>query len=150
MRDLPGWATAGIAVTFALLACGGCDDDEGSDEGADDGRGFSDANDFTYWLQDIDLQSLGATRFDVAIIDYSRDGSDAGRFTAAEIGGLKAGPGGRKTVLAYCSVGEAEDYRWYWNPAWKPGSPPWLGPENPEWKDDMQGRGALRQPACDN
>jgi cysteinyl-tRNA synthetase len=91
-------------------------------------------NDFTYWLQDIDLGALGASRFDLAIIDYSRNGGDEGRFTNGEIAALKDSPGGPKIVLAYVSVGEAENYRWYWRRSWRPGNPSWLGPENPEWR----------------
>jgi len=30
-------------------------------------------------------------------------------------------------------VGEAEDYRSYWKPAWRTSPPPWLGKENPDW-----------------
>ncbi len=39
-----------------------------------------------------------------------------------------------KTVLAYVSIGEAEDCRWYWDSAWENDPPEWLGPENPEWE----------------
>lgn len=39
-----------------------------------------------------------------------------------------------KIVLAYLSIGEAEDYRDYWCADWRPGEyPEWLGPENSEW-----------------
>jgi cysteinyl-tRNA synthetase len=112
-------------VLLAALNCGDDDPAGGVTPGA--------VNDFTYWLQDIDLGALGASRFDLAIIDYSRDGDDASRFTYDEIAALKNSPGGPKTVLAYISVGEAEDYRWYWRGSWQPGNPTWLGPENPAW-----------------
>ncbi len=52
------------------------------------------------------------------IMDYSRDGSDEEKFTAREVGALKESPGGPKTVLSYMSIGEAEDYRWYWQRSW--------------------------------
>lgn len=119
----------------SLATAGGmsCDDDGGED-GPAGGSALMGANDFAYWLQSIDLKALGDSRFDVAIIDYSRDGTEGGKFSAAEIAGLKHSPGGSKTVLAYCSIGEAEDYRWYWQTGWRPGDPAWLGPENPEWK----------------
>jgi len=113
------------AVALAALAAAGCGD-EGS-------LTLAAANDFCYWLQDIDLQLLGASAFDLAIIDYSRDGTAAGEFSRAEVAALKDSAGGPKIVLAYISIGEAEDYRWYWKPWWRPGEPAWLGPENPEW-----------------
>lgn len=36
-------------------------------------------------------------------------------------------------VIAYMSIGEAENYRFYWKQDWKTGSPSWLREENPEW-----------------
>lgn len=98
-------------------------------------------NDFVYQLQRMDLDALGQTKFDLVIMDYSRDGSDERRFTAAEIEDLKNSPGGPKQVLSYVSIGEAEDYRWYWQRSWdadrngKPdaSAPTWLGSSNPDW-----------------
>jgi cysteinyl-tRNA synthetase len=98
-------------------------------------------NDFVYQLQNIDLAAIGNTKFDLVIIDYSKDGSDEKRFTAEQINALKHSPGGPKIVLAYMSIGEAENYRWYWNNKWDadndgnpdPGAPSWLGSSNPEW-----------------
>ncbi|MGB9809173.1 MAG: MJ1477/TM1410 family putative glycoside hydrolase [Caldanaerobacter sp.] len=93
---------------------------------------------FAYQLQDIDLKAIEKTNFDLIIIDYSRDGTDENRFTKEEIDSLKSS---FKIVLSYLSIGEAENYRWYWNNAWDKnndgipdsGAPSWLGPENPEW-----------------
>lgn len=84
---------------------------------------------------------MGKTRFDLAVVDYSRDGSEDTRFTARQIKTLKNSPGGKKLILAYMSIGEAEDYRWYWKKNWDAnhdgipdkGAPSWLGPSNPEW-----------------
>ncbi len=38
-----------------------------------------------------------------------------------------------RLLLAYLSIGEAENYRSYWDKSWKPGKPSWLGPTNPDW-----------------
>jgi cysteinyl-tRNA synthetase len=43
-------------------------------------------------------------------------------------------------VLAYLSVGEAEDYRPYWKKEWKQKPPAWLGPENPQWAGNFKVR----------
>ncbi|MBM3315101.1 hypothetical protein FJY71_04565 [candidate division WOR-3 bacterium] len=98
-------------------------------------------NDFVYQLLDVDPLAIGVSAFDLAIVDYSVDGTDEGRLTADDVADLKDSPGGRKTVLAYLNVGEAEDYRWYWDEAWDadadgmpdPGAPEWLGPAEPDW-----------------
>lgn len=41
--------------------------------------------------------------------------------------------GGARLVLAYLSIGEAEDYRSYWQRGWQVSPPAWLGAENPDW-----------------
>ena len=109
---------------------------------------WEDVNDFLYQLQNIDLSAIGNTRFDLVIMDYSSDGSDEGRFTANQIGALKNSPGGPKLVVAYMSIGEAENYRWYWQGEWDadndgspdPGAPSWLGPSNPDWPGNYKVR----------
>jgi cysteinyl-tRNA synthetase, unknown class len=105
-------------------------------------------NDFVYQLQRIDLRAIGETQFDLVIMDYSRDGSDGQAFSEAQINALKNSPGGPKTVLSYMSIGEAEDYRWYWQRSWdrnrdgKPSAsaPHWLGRSNPNWPGNYKVR----------
>ena len=90
-----------------------------------------------YQLQDADIQQLADSPYDLLVIDYARDGTDAGAYTAEEIRRIQhAG----KLVLAYLSIGEAEDYRFYWKDGWKPGSPDFLGPENPDWEGNFKVR----------
>ena len=61
----------------------------------------------------------------------------------AELDTIRRGKAGRK-VVAYLSIGEAEDYRPYWQSDWVSSSrrtataPVWLGIENPEWKGNYQ------------
>ena len=94
---------------------------------------LSAVDDFVYQLQGLDLAAIGNTAYDLVVMDYASDGSEAGEFTAAQIAALKHSPGGEKIVLAYMSIGEAEDYRFYWQDGWAPGNPPWLDVENPAW-----------------
>jgi cysteinyl-tRNA synthetase len=104
---------------------------------------------FGYQLQKVDPEKIAASHFDVVVIDYAGDapdGSDGQPFTAEQVHRMQNGPGGPKKVLAYLSIGEAEDYRFYWQSAWdkknagKPSAanPSWLGPENPEWKGNYK------------
>lgn len=94
------------------------------------GEGFDDATSWACQLQNADPEELSASPYDVIVMDYSKDGTDAGAYTPEEIQSIKnAG----KIVIAYISIGEAEDYRFYWKDWWRPGNPIWLGPENPEW-----------------
>lgn len=107
-------------------------------------KDFANVNDFAYQLQGYssDLHELNNNSFDLLVIDYSKDGSESGELAPSEVSSIQtAGPCGGKIVVSYLSVGEAEDYRYYWNPSWVdnlgnpiPGvAPSWLGPTNPDW-----------------
>jgi len=93
---------------------------------------------WAYQLQNIDIELIEtATDFDLIVIDYSSDGLESGEWSHAEISTIKSSG---KTAVAYISIGEAEDYRWYWNPEWESTPPPWLGPENPDWEGNYKVR----------
>jgi cysteinyl-tRNA synthetase len=96
-------------------------------------RTLAAAKSWGYQLQKINPDVLAAAPYDVLVIDYSRDGTDDSALTADEIRKLKIRPdGGRRIVLAYLSVGEAEKYRYYWQPEWETSTlaPPWLAQAN--------------------
>lgn len=104
-------------------------------------------NDWVYVLQPgtagADPAALAATDFDLVVMDPSADGTTPGEFPAATIAALR---GSGKIVLAYLSIGEAEAYRSYFDPAWidqpapDPDSPAWLGPFNPDFPDNYKVR----------
>ena len=71
------------------------------------------------------------------VIDYSSDGSGDGEFTLSQIQQLK---NSGKIVLSYMSIGEAEDYRDYWQSGWTEGNPSWLGPTNTAWEGNYKVR----------
>jgi cysteinyl-tRNA synthetase len=91
-----------------------------------------------YQLQGLDIGRVAASAYPLVVTDYSRDGSGSGEWTAAEVGQLRSG--GNREVLAYLSIGEAEDYRYYWQPAWRDDPPAWLGPANPDWPGNYKVR----------
>jgi cysteinyl-tRNA synthetase len=95
---------------------------------------------FLYQLQEIDLEAIGRTCYDLVIIDYSADGGSDGAFTTEEIEALSTGPGNPKIVLAYLSIGEAEEYRFYWEEGWRTGDPAWIDAENPDWEGNYKVR----------
>jgi hypothetical protein len=73
-----------------------------------------------YQLQNYDLDALEAAGADLYIIDYSWEGDDESRFTSGEVARLQ----NSSKVLSYISIGEAEDYLWYWQDGWAEGSGP--------------------------
>ena len=78
------------------------------------------------------INALAATNYDLLIIDPYYQGSDA--LTVAELASLKTkANGGKRLVIAYMSVGEAETYRAYWQPTWDKKPPSWLSEENESW-----------------
>jgi len=101
-------------------------------------------NDWAYFIQNPDLAALTSSAFDLVVIDYSADGTEDMAFTRAQIDALKASG---KLVIAYMSIGEAEDYRFYWQLAggtpganWSSAPPTWLGPVNPDWPGNFKVR----------
>lgn len=77
------------------------------------------------------LNALQATDYDLLIVDLFCEDDP---LTSDEVASLKVkANGGTRLVLCYLSIGEAEDYRSYWQPEWHTHPPDWLGPENPDW-----------------
>ena len=82
------------------------------------------------------IKAVCATNYDLIIMDLFHEN---GEFSADEIERLHCkANGGRRMVIAYMSIGEAEDYRYYWNKLWKRGNPSWLDKENPKWKGNYK------------
>jgi cysteinyl-tRNA synthetase len=46
--------------------------------------------------------------------------------------------GGSRLVISYMSIGEAEDYRYYWQEDWYSDPPAWLDEENEEWEGNYK------------
>lgn len=79
------------------------------------------------------LDSLASTNYDLLIIDLFYHASR--QLTAEDLQTLKTkANGGRRLVIAYMSIGEAEDYRYYWKRIWHKYPPSWMGSENPNWE----------------
>ncbi|BCD68805.1 cysteinyl-tRNA synthetase, unknown class [Nitratiruptor sp. YY09-18] len=81
-------------------------------------------------LQNSDLDEIAHSGFDLVVIDYAKDGTEEGKYSADEINLIKSN--GIK-LIAYLSIAEAENYRYYWQDEWIRHPPPWLGEENSEW-----------------
>jgi cysteinyl-tRNA synthetase len=81
-----------------------------------------------YQLQNVNPSEIANSSADLVVIDSS---SNDAPFTVAQVERMKVKPdGSRRIVISYMSIGEAENYRWYWSQR----SSSWLGPENPKWR----------------
>lgn len=99
---------------------------------------LSDAKNFLYIINPSSYNSkqefinaLKETNFDIIIIDlffYEQI------FTKDEVEIIKTKKnGGGRLVICYMSIGEAEDYRYYWHDSWFSDPPSFLAVENPNW-----------------
>ncbi|MCA9792403.1 MAG: endo alpha-1,4 polygalactosaminidase [Candidatus Eremiobacteraeota bacterium] len=102
------------------------------------GRDWQAVRTFAYQLQGCDFAQLRQSDFDLLVMDYSRDGHADNRYQSDEIASLRSDR--PCLVLAYLSIGEAEEYRFYWKPDFRPGNPAWLLPPNPNWPDNYKVR----------
>ncbi len=99
---------------------------------------LSDAKNFLYLInpdkyssKEEFLESLRHTNYDLLIIDLFYGNTS---LTAEEVNSLKTKMNGSlRLVISYMSIGEAEDYRYYWNDSWYTNPPDWLDKENPDW-----------------
>ncbi len=85
------------------------------------------------------INAVTSTNYDLLIMDlFFGEGTE---FTLAEVNQLKNKVnGGKRLVVSYMSIGEAEDYRYYWQSGWEPGDPAWLDNENPKWEGNYKVR----------
>jgi cysteinyl-tRNA synthetase len=90
-----------------------------------------------YLKKSFFINAVISTNYDLLIIDLFF--TSTSEFSAGEVEELRAkANGGRRLVIAYLSIGEAETYRYYWQPGWYPGNPAWLDAENPDWPGNFK------------
>jgi cysteinyl-tRNA synthetase len=85
------------------------------------------------------VAAVAATNYDLAVVDAFFRADEP--LAASDVEAMRSkANGGRRLVICYMSIGEAEDYRWYWHPSWYASPPEWLGPENPSWEGNYKVR----------
>ena len=115
-------------------------------ENANDIVNLSDAQNFLYLINPTEkfadlntfVQAVNQTNYDVLIIDLFFDEE---QLTTAELNQLKVkANGGQRLVLCYMSIGEAEDYRYYWKSDWnkRKNRPDWIYKENKNWRGNYK------------
>ena len=87
------------------------------------------------------VERLAACGRDWVVLDTAFCGGTP--WTRADLDAIRSRRPGSK-IIAYLSIGEAEDYRPYWRKEWgtrlklTAAAPAWLGTENPEWKGNYR------------
>jgi cysteinyl-tRNA synthetase len=83
------------------------------------------------------INTITSTNYDLLIMDLFFD--DGTEFTATEINQLKnKANGGKRIIISYMSIGEAEKYRYYWQSSWNSNKPSWMDAENPDWAGNFK------------
>ncbi len=100
------------------------------------------------------VRQLAESDRDVIVMDFSFDGSWEKKWTPRQLSHIRNGRKSAgtsstpKKLLAYLSIGEAEDYRHYWQDKWdlekdgsaSPLAPRFLLSENPDWTGNYKVR----------
>jgi cysteinyl-tRNA synthetase, unknown class len=106
---------------------------------------LTEAKNFLYLLdpsrfgsKDAMIEQIAATNYDVLIIDLF---FNENALSAVDIKSLREkANGGSRLVISYMSIGEAENYRFYWQDIWDKNRPDWLEAENPDWEGNYKVR----------
>ncbi len=95
--------------------------------------GLGETKEFSTWLfqlQGATYSSLLKSPVDLVVID-----PDETSLTKDDVSSLNSAG---KTVIAYLSIGEAENYRSYWDDNWTVGNPSFIDEENPDWEGNFK------------
>jgi len=121
MRRLISW----LIIVLLSLAIGACDARPAQSPDWDS------VQDFLYQIQHADPDRIGETAFDLTVVTLGTTGNSHDVIPA-----LKHSRGGSKIILCYMSIGQAENYRWYWQSEWVQNPPEWLDVPDGVWAGD--------------
>ncbi|HUT21220.1 MAG TPA: endo alpha-1,4 polygalactosaminidase, partial [Anaerolineae bacterium] len=92
-----------------------------------------------HWLYliDVDLEpdtveQIASSAYGMVVLDYIPSERENTDYPMAEVVARLHGAPHPKLVLAYVDIGEAEDYRIYWQPGWRVGDPAWIAGDAPD------------------
>lgn len=102
---------------------------------------FDGAKSWAYQLNNLGPEQqarIAASPYDLVVIDYAQSAKGdlvEVPLTRDEVARMKVKPdGGKRIIIAYLSIGESEDNRYYWKAEWSRKRPAWMGAESKEWK----------------
>ena len=93
-------------------------------------------NPVEYKTKEEYLNAIRETDYDLIFIDLYYHGK---KLTRKDVSSLKTKKNGAdRMICAYMSVGEAEDYRDYWEESWNEDPPPWIADVNQNWSGNYK------------
>ncbi len=105
------------------------------------------------YLIDVNLEpetvnQIVASTYDMVVLDFIPSEESNTNFPMADVVARLHDAPHPKLVIAYIDVGQAEDYRTYWQPGWEIGDPEWIVAGDPDgwegnypvayWYDEYQ------------
>jgi cysteinyl-tRNA synthetase len=108
-------------------------------------RDLEDAANFLYLLnygnfvdKEALIRVLEITDYDLIIMDLFFGPAE---LSPDDLDRIRSKPqGGVRKLICYFSIGEAEDYRYYWQAGWNSAPPSWMHSENPDWPGNYKVR----------
>ncbi len=99
-------------------------------------------------LQPSAIRACERSAHDLVVIDFIPSEANNTDFPIAEVVANLQSAAHPKLVLAYIDIGQAEDFRTYWQSGWEPGNPDWIAGPDPDgwagnypvafWRDEWQ------------
>lgn len=89
-------------------------------------------------LEEAVLAEIEASAYDMVVLDFIPSQVGSADYAMGEAVERLHRAAHAKLVLAYLDIGEAEDFRAYWQQGWEIGDPPWILGDDPEgWEGDF-------------
>lgn len=89
-------------------------------------------------LNDTQRKRIADSPYDLVVVDYAWDpvtGAPEVPLTRQQVAAMQRKPdGSRRLIIAYLSIGEAENNRYYWRSEWNKSRPSWVKGESKNWK----------------
>lgn len=98
----------------------------------------------SHWLYliSVDLEpetvdKIVASVYDMVVLDFIPSEENNTDYPMAEVIERLHNALHPKLVIAYIDIGEAEEYRTYWQPHWRVGNPEWIAGDDPDgWEEN--------------
>ena len=89
-------------------------------------------------LGDAIVAQIAASDYELVVLDFIPSEAENTDFPMAEVIDWLHGAAVPKLVIAYVDIGQAEDYRTYWQPGWRIGDPDWIAGGDPDgWEGNF-------------
>jgi len=110
-----------------------------ADTGDDNSPSNTGLANVTHWLYLIDanlgddtVEQIVHSEYDMVVLDFIPSEANNTDYPMADVVEQLHNAPHPKLVIAYIDIGQAEDYRTYWQPHWKIGDPEWIVGGDPD------------------